>query len=89
MRVDQKRSEVSLPPELGTAKETEAYDRYVKSKKAGSRFQDKSTVSQRMPVFTGQFNGRPNITTLSLTCLCHVRSFFLFSLKSARVIMVS
>lgn len=41
MRVDQKCSGVLLSPESDAAKETEAYDRYVKDtkkKKAGSRF---------------------------------------------------
>lgn len=77
MRVDQKFSGVLLSPESGAAKETEAYDRYVKTKKAGSCFEDKGTVSRSMPVFIGQFNGRPNITTLSLTRLSHV-FFFIF-----------
>lgn len=67
MRVEQKCSRAFLSPESGTAKETEAYDRYVKSKNAGSYFSDKGIVSRSMPAFTGQFNGRPNITTLSLT----------------------
>lgn len=88
MRVEQKCSRAFLSPESGTAKETEAYDRYVKSKNAGSYFSDKGIVSRSMPAFTGQFNGRPNITTLSLTRFSHV-FFFVFSLESACVIMVS
>lgn len=77
MRVDQNCSWVLLSPEAGTAKEMEAYDRYVKPKKAESFSRTKGTVSRSMPVVTGQFNGRPNITTLSLTRLSRV--FFVFS----------
>lgn len=36
MRVDQQCSGVLFSPESGTAKETEAYDRYVKTKKQGA-----------------------------------------------------
>lgn len=38
MRVDQKFSEVLLSPESDAAKETEAYDRYVKTKKSRELF---------------------------------------------------
>lgn len=37
-----------------------------KNQKAGSRFEDKGAISRSVPIFTGQFNERPN-TTLSLT----------------------
>lgn len=67
---------VLLSPESDAAKETEAYDRYVKPPKKRSGFWDKGTVSLSTPVFTGQFNGRPNITTLSLTRLSHVFLIF-------------
>lgn len=92
MRIDEKCSGVSLSLESDPAKETEAYDRYVKSEqkrnkqKKGSSFWDKGTMSQSMPVFTGQFNGRRNTKTLSLTRISHV---FVFPLESACVIMVS
>lgn len=76
MRVDQNCSWVLLSPESGTAKEMEAYDRYVKPKKAESFSRTKGTVSRSIPVVTGQFNGTPNTTTLSLTRLSRVFLFF-------------
>lgn len=64
MRVDPKCSGVLVSPKSDTAKGTEAYDGYVK---AGSCSEDKGTVSRSTPVFTGQFNGRPNIIALSFS----------------------
>lgn len=56
-----------------------------KNQKAGSRFQDKGAISPSVPIFTGQFNERPN-TTLSLTRFPHL---FFFPSSSAGVIVVT